>query len=128
MKYILSLKMHTLNYFCNIFYANYLFFFFFTVIRLQLSQYFAFALLHPDIPCSHSQSPHCYPYSWVIHTCSLTSPFPFFPPLSPSPLATVSPFHISCSDLLSSSFCSLDSSYKWDQMVFAFYQLAYYCT
>ena len=32
---------------------------------------------------SHSQSPHCCPCPWVIHTCSLSSSFPFFPPLSP---------------------------------------------
>ena len=25
------------------------------------------------------------PRPWVIHTCSSTSPFPFFPPLRPSP-------------------------------------------
>ena len=33
-----------------------------------------------------SQSPHCSPYPWVIHTCSSTRPFPFIPPLSPQPL------------------------------------------
>ena len=49
------------------------------------------------IPHSHSQSPHCCPCLWVIHTSSLTSLFPFFPPLSPppSPLASVSLFHVS---------------------------------
>ena len=40
---------------------------------------------HPT-PHSHRQSPHCRPCPWVIHTCSLTSPFSFCPPLSPSPL------------------------------------------
>ena len=43
------------------------------------------ASAHPT-PHSHRQSPHCRPCPWVIHTCSLTSPFSFFPPLSPSPL------------------------------------------
>ena len=55
-------------------------------------------------PCSHSQSPHHCLCSCVIHTCSLTSPFPFFPPLSPSPLVSVSPFHVSMPVVL---FCSL---------------------
>ena len=36
-------------------------------------------------PCSHSESLHHCACPWVIHTCSLTSLFPFFPPLSPSP-------------------------------------------
>ena len=36
-------------------------------------------------PCSHSQFPHCCPCPWVIHTCSLASPFPFSPPLSTTP-------------------------------------------
>ena len=39
---------------------------------------------HP-IPHSHSQFPPCCPCPWVIHTYSLTSPFPFFPPLRPFP-------------------------------------------
>ena len=41
-------------------------------------------------PRSHSPSPYCSPCPWVIHTCSLSSPFPFFPPLSPSPMSAVS--------------------------------------
>ena len=39
---------------------------------------------HPTLR-SHSQFPHCYPCPWVIHTCSLTSPFPLFLQLSPPP-------------------------------------------
>ena len=51
-----------------------------------MSQFFprGLPLSHP-IPCSHRPSPpHC-PCPWVIQTCSLTTPFPFFPPF-PSPL------------------------------------------
>ena len=36
-------------------------------------------------PGFHSQSLHCCPCPWVICTCSLTSPFPFFPPYTPLP-------------------------------------------
>ena len=43
-------------------------------------------------PNSHSQSPHHCPCPWVIHTCSLSSPFPFFPSLSPAP----SPLAVTC--------------------------------
>ena len=48
-------------------------------------------------PTPNSHSPPCSPCPWVIHTCSLTSPFPFFPSLSPSllPSVTVSLFHVS---------------------------------
>ena len=51
---------------------------------LQLSQFFPLHLLRPIHPNIHSQSPHCCPCLWVIHTCSLSSPFLFFPLLSPS--------------------------------------------
>ena len=58
---------------------------------------------------SHSQFPHCCPRPQVLHTCSLSSPFPLFPflpPLfrSPSPLVTSSLFHVS---LLMVLLCSL---------------------
>ena len=50
-------------------------------------------LPHPTPPpSSHSQSsPYC-PGSWVICICSLTRSLPLFPPLSPSPLVSVSLF------------------------------------
>ena len=54
---------------------------------------------HP-IPYFHNQYPHSCPCPWVIHTCSLTSPFPFLLPLFPSPfhsLDTVSVFQVSMS-------------------------------
>ena len=57
------------------------------VILLQLSQ---FPPHCSSLPCphprSHSQPPPCCLCPWVIHTCSLTSSFFFFPPLSPTPL------------------------------------------
>ena len=76
---------------------------------------------------SHSQSLHCCPCPRVIHTCSLTSPFPFFPPFNPrlpsGSCQSVPCFHASGSVLLIGLFCSLDSSYKWDHMVFVLQQL-----
>ena len=53
-------------------------------------------------PCSHSPSPHCCPCPWVIHTCSLTNPFLFFPSFLSSAflLAAVSPFPVSKSLVL----------------------------
>ena len=81
-------------------------------------------------PCSCSQSPHHCPCPWVIHICSLTSPFPFFPWLFSSPLPSgycqfVPRFHVSGSILLISLFYLLDPFYKWDHMIFVSYQLAY---
>ena len=42
---------------------------------------------HP-IPHSYSQFPLCCPCLWVFHICSLSSLFPFFPPLSSSRLSS----------------------------------------
>ena len=66
--------------------------------------FFPFVLLCPAYPSSHSQSPHCCSSPWVIHTCSLSSPFPVFPPVYPSlsPVTAVSLFHASMSLVL---FC-----------------------
>ena len=49
-------------------------------------------------PCSHGQSPHGCPQ--VIHTWSLATPFPFFPPFPLPPLAAVCLFHVSTSLVL----------------------------
>ena len=51
------------------------------------------------IPYSHSKSPHCCPSPWVIHTCSLTDPFPFLPPLFPSPFPSDSCQFVLCSHI-----------------------------
>ena len=76
----------------------------------------------PPTPCSHSQSPPCCPCLWVICTCSLNRPFPFFPPLSPStlpsgPCRSVPCFHATGSILLICLFCSLGSCTRCDHMV-----------
>ena len=81
-------------------------------------------------PHSHSQSPHCCPCPWVIHRCSLTCPSTFFQLVPTSSLSSYSCqsvpwFHASGSILLISLFCSLDSTCKWDHMVFVFHWLAH---
>ena len=58
----------------------------FIVILLQLPQFSPFALLCPPPPHFHCHFQQCSPCPWLIHTCSLSSPSPFFPPLFPSPL------------------------------------------
>ena len=90
-------------------------------------------LLSPTLgpPTPHSQSPPFYPCPWVIYTCSLMRPFPFFPPLSltllPSgPCQSVPRFHASAFLLLVCLFCWLGSTYRWDHMVFVFHHLAYF--
>ena len=85
-------------------------------ILLQLSQFTPFSLLHLDQPWLPQSNPTLCPCPCVIHTCSLTSPFPFFPPLTPSPLPSghcqsLPCFHVCGSILFISLFCSLKSSY-----------------
>ena len=87
--------------------------FFLLFIVLQLSQCFS------SLPSTTQLTPSSLsrPCPWAIYTCSLTNPFPFFPPLSPyfPPLGccqSVSCFHVCGSILLNSFFWSLDSSYK----------------
>ena len=94
-----------------------------------------FSLLPPSFhpnPCSHSQFPHCCPCPWVIYTfihvpCLVPSPsFHHYPP-TPRPsghIQSVPCFHACGSILFISLFCSLDSSYRWDRMVFVFHWLA----
>ena len=66
--------------------SNSLFKSFFIVIPLKFTPTFPPlpSSAHPT-PGSCGQSPHGCPCPWVMHTWCLTSPFPFFPPLSPSP-------------------------------------------
>ena len=81
---------------------------------------------------AHSQYPHHCQCPWVIHTHFLDSPFHFFPELSVSCLPSVHRgesvpyFHASGSIFLISLFCSLDSSYMRDHMVFVLHQLAFF--
>ena len=98
---------------------------------LQLSQFFT--LCPPPITGLISTvNPHTivhvrgsFTHVWLIPS----SFFKQFPPPS-SPLTTVSLFHAWFYAfgfiLLISFFCSLDSSDKWDHMVFVFHQLAYF--
>ena len=56
---------------------------------LVLSNYscptiFSIASLPHSYP-PHSQSPSCCPCPWVLYSCTLTCPFPFFPLLVPPP-------------------------------------------
>ena len=84
---------------------------------------------------AHSSSPTLNPRShgahpWVPHMCSLTCPFPFFPPISHPPLPlwplSVLYFHVFRSLLFTCLFYWLGSTYMWDYMVFVFYHLAYF--
>ena len=56
------------------------------IFKSFLLLFYCIVSIFPPLPfsaqpttCFHSQFPHCCPCLWVIHTCSLTSPFPFFP-------------------------------------------------
>ena len=64
---------------------SFLLFLLFLFILLQLSQVFPLCLPLPSLP--PTQAPHCCLCPRVIHTCSYTSPFPFFPLFPPSPLS-----------------------------------------
>ena len=111
-------------------FSFFFFFLLFLFILLQLSHFPPFVLLHPAHLRSHSPSPHHCPGPWVIHTCSLTSPFPFFPPLPSSALPSghcqSAPCFYASGSILLISFCSLGSSYMVDHMVFVFHHLAYF--
>ena len=128
-----------LSFFPNLFIVIYLhglhhclIFCFSLFIILQLSHLFIFfAPLHPAHPSRLQSIPLCCPCPWVIHTCSLTAPFPFLPPFPLSLLPSCSCQSVPCfcvsgSILLDSLFCSLDSHYKWGHMVFVFHCLAYF--
>ena len=96
----------------------------------RLSRCFPLDHLHPAVPHFCSQFPHYCPCPWVLSISSLTNPFSFHhyaPPGSPpGHFQPVPWFYASGSILFVSLFCSLDSSYRWDQMVFVFHQLAYF--
>ena len=79
---------HRAFFFFYIYTWNIYFFFkiIFIVILLELLYSPPFGLLHPSHPPLSQSIPTCCPCPWVIHTCSLTLSFPFFPPLACSPL------------------------------------------
>ena len=93
------------------------------------SYFSPFALLWP----SHSPLPQSIPtllsMFMDIHTGCLSSPFPFFQPLSspgPSHFQFVPCFHARDAILFAILFCSLDSSYRWIHTIFVFHWLAYF--
>ena len=96
-------------------------FHFIIFVQLQLSpfspHYSPLPYPLPHLP--HSILPlHCL-CPWVLHTCSLTWPFPFFPLLFPSLLPSghcqfILYFHVSGSILFTCLFCWLGSTYQWD--------------
>ena len=119
-----SLKhMNKRLFFKNVFcYGLFFFLFKYFIVLLQLSQFFLLCSPPPSPPLSSSQSPHCCPCSWVIHTWCLTSPFPFFPPLPPYLLPSgrcqsVPCFHASGSIMLIWLFCSLGSFFPHHHLV-----------
>ena len=73
------------------------------------------------------QPPH-RPCPWVLCSCFLAWPFPFFSrdPPQPSPLVTVSLFFIPKSLVLFCSFVLLIRFNLWGHMVFIFHSLAYF--
>lgn len=78
--------------------------FFVVVVLLRLSQFSPIALPCPArLTHSHGLSPPCCPCPWVIYPCSLSRPFPFFPPSSPLPVHVIL-FLVSMPLVL---FCSL---------------------
>ena len=103
----------------------------FSVILLYLSQFTPLpSSIHPTLaPTINTYT--IVPCLWFVHICSLSSPCPFLPPLSPSPLPSghcqsVPHFRACGSIFFISLFCPLGSSSKWDHMVFVFYYMAYF--
>ena len=84
----------------------------------------------PASPTSSWPSPHCCQCPWVMHICSPAHPSPLLHSASPKPPSDIRQpvpcVPASISILFISLFCSLDSTYEWDRMVFVFCQLAYF--
>ena len=98
------------------------------VILLQLSQFFLLCPPLPSPPPVPTVNPHtvvCVHESLIYVLWLVPSPFFHHISLPSGHCQSVPCFHVSGSILLVSLFCPLDSSYKWDHMVFVFYQLAY---
>ena len=79
---------------------------------------------HPRPPPSLWPSPHCCLCLWVMYICFLVNPFTFFHPCPMTVVCSMYPCLFQF--CLVSSFCSLDSTYKWEYMVFVFLWLAYF--
>ena len=99
---------------------------------------FKYSCLHfhptmPPTPPVSSSHPRTYPLG-VVHVSFIHVPwwsFPYFPPLSLSPIPSdycqfVLNFNASSYILLACLFCWLGFTYTWDHMVFVFHCLAYF--
>ena len=101
-----------------------MFVFFLLLTLLQMS--FASLSLPPSTQTLPPwPSPHYYLCPWVMHICSLANLFIIFYPVSLTYLPlevcqSVPCIHASVSILFISLFCSLDSTYKWEHMLFLF--------
>ena len=116
LKYILILS-HTWEK-CTVFQMYWTFFFFTFKMNFILIYSITIVPIFPLLPSSdqllsltHSPPSHHCPCPWVIHTSSLTSPFPFFLSVSsstvpPGHCQSVPCFHVSGSILIISLFCA----------------------
>ena len=91
----------------------------FNCILRQLSQFFPSwpPLLIPSLAPTDTHTVVHVPGSSIHDFWLVLSPSSHHYPPSPSPLVTVSLFHVSLPVVL---FCSLDSSYRWDHMYLSF--------
>ena len=104
---------------------------FLTVVQVQLSTFSPNHSPPPhwSLPPTLDPTPFSFVHVSFIHVP--WRPFPYFPPLSLSPLPSgycqfVLYFKVSGCILLACLFCWLGSTYGWDQMVFVFHHLAYF--
>ena len=98
-------------------------------VQLQLSPFSTIAQSCPAHQTSPTSNPsHTCLCPWVLYTCSLIAPFPFFQLLFlfllPSRYCQfIIYFHVSSSILYTCWFCWWGSIYRWDHMVFVFHCL-----
>ena len=111
----------------------------FQCVFLKLS--FKYNCLHFHITTHPCHTHSCLPPSNLppspfgfVHVSFIHVPwwlFPYYSPLSPPPLLSgycqfVLYFNVSGCILLACLFCWLDSTYRWDPMVFVPHRLAYF--
>ena len=89
--------------------------------KIFLLFYFPLSFSPLIIP-SPLQSPHCCPCPWVFFPFTQSLHSLACPPFAVSLLS----IYESVSILLATSVCSLDSTHKWNHMVFTFIWLAYF--
>ena len=81
---------------------------------------------YPSPPPTFNHSPPLSLFMGPLYMF-LDDPSPYFPCSPPSPLVTVILFLISMSLVLFWSLvCFVDSTYRWDHVVFVFHHLAYF--